>query len=85
MAIEVIIVRDPDGPTDVQVWQDGVRIYPEEFHVDAGAGWTWNGWTDMRDDHLSRVSDAVRPALEEALTDPPGSEYIDREDQPWLP
>ena len=35
--IEVIVVRDPDGPTHTQVFVDGVPAAATQFHIDQEA------------------------------------------------
>ncbi|WP_431958098.1 hypothetical protein [Nocardia lijiangensis] len=74
--IEVIVSRDPDGPTGIQVFLDGAPRTVTEYHVDAGAGWTWTDWTRARDHDLAIASPAARTALREAYANPPGGGYI---------
>lgn len=84
-SIEVIVVRDPDGPTEIQVFVDGFPRTVTEYHVDPGAGWTWTDWTRARDDNLANASHAARAALRKVYANPPGGEYIsDRGGASWL-
>lgn len=74
--IEILHVRDPDGPCTVSVWVDGEPAdHVSEVTVDAGAGHDCHDWEE---DRASTVpsSEAFRAAAEEAYDDPPGSEYI---------
>lgn len=84
--IETIVVRDPDGPTDVYVFVDGVPVESVEYVIDAGAGHWWESWRETRDANLAAASsETVRAALVEAYDDPPGGQYVeDREDAGWL-
>ena len=84
--IETIVVRDPDGPTDVYVFVDGVPVKSAEYVIDAGAGWDWEDWRARRDANLAAASsDTVRTALTAVYSDPPGGQYVeDREDAGWL-
>ena len=83
--IEVLVVRDPDGPTDVRVFVDGVEStdYTEEV-VDAGAGDVRSEW----DAHTSWVAGrdeltpTFRTAVQIARENPPGSRYIEDDRTP---
>lgn len=82
---EVIVVRDPDGGTDVTVLIAGEQLDAEEYLIDAGAGWVWEDWAQHRDDCLGSSSPKAREVLLEAFTDPPGGRYVtDREERVWL-
>jgi hypothetical protein len=83
---EVIIVRDPDGRTEVTVYVDGEPVEGvEEYNVDAGSGWDWEEWKAHRDHCLTTCSDGVLTDLADAFTDPPGGEYIENCDgADWL-
>lgn len=86
---EVILVRDPDGETSLQLFADGVRVpFDEiaEYVIDAGHGYTWDDWKDSRDWALQLASTrAVRNALLDAYADPPGGQYVDKPaDVEWL-
>lgn len=86
MKVETVIVRDPDGGTEVSVYVDGEPVDASEYVIDAGAGWEWEDWCERRDSMLAEASPAARAELESALDDPPGGQYVDgREDAPWLP
>ncbi|MGW4740552.1 hypothetical protein [Nocardia xishanensis] len=75
-AIEVVVARDPDGPTGIQVFVDGSPRTAAEYHVDAGAGWTWIEWMRARDHNLVTASSAAHAALREVYANPPGGGYI---------
>ncbi len=88
VVVEVLTVRDPDGPTAVHHTVLGT-VPPHwavsEFSVDAGAGHEWEDWAAHRDECLTSASEALRPALLDALADPPGGKYIEgRDGRPWL-
>lgn len=82
--IEVIVVRDPDGPTRTEVFVDGVAVPATEFTVGAGRGWEWSDWTAMRDCDLAVVSAGAHSALQAAYDDPPGGEYVQDRIGGWL-
>jgi hypothetical protein len=83
--IEVVVARDPDGPTVFSVVIDGVRCPAIEFIVDAGAGWTWPDWTEARDTNLGAASPAARAILLEHYRRPLGGEHVTgRGDEGWL-
>lgn len=87
--VDLLVVRDPDGPTTVTVALAGVLADPlglRETHVDAGAGWEWEGWTEYRDTAVANVRPPLRDHLLAAFGNPPGGRYIEgRDEQPWLP
>ncbi|WP_405139287.1 hypothetical protein [Nocardia sp. NBC_01388] len=74
--VETVIVRDPDGPTAVRVFIDGVEAQATNFTIDAGAGWTWEDWATARDTNLSAASPAAGKVLLKVYADPPGGEGI---------
>lgn len=86
--IEVLVVRDPDGPTTVTTAIAGTWAPERDVdvtHVDAGAGWEWTDWVEHRDQSLSTVSKALRERVVEAFDGPPGGGYITgRDGRPWL-
>lgn len=47
--VEVLVVRDPDYYTDVEVWVNGVRWAGEIVTVDPGAGHERSEWVAARD------------------------------------
>ncbi|WP_063719987.1 MULTISPECIES: hypothetical protein [Nocardia] len=94
--VEVVVVCDPSGETEVSVFLDGVATDCESVVIDAGRGWEWDEWREFRDATLAGPgSAACRARLIDAFDDPPGGEYVlgrdrthwldgvDRED--WLP
>lgn len=84
-ALEVIVVRDPDGPSGIEVFAGGVAVLPAEYVLDAGAGWQWDDWVEARDANLVSASPAARAALLGHCADPPGGKYVEgRDDAPWL-
>lgn len=83
--IELVILRDPDGPLEVQVFIDGIPYTATEYVIDAGAGWTWDEWKESRDTSLTATSGATRAILLDWYSDPPGGEYIDGHNtEHWL-
>jgi hypothetical protein len=87
--VEVLIVRDPDGPTAVTTAVAGVAAAPlgvQETHVDAGAGWQCEDWTRHREQALQGASEVLYDAVVAAFSDPPGGQYVEgRDERPWLP
>lgn len=84
-ALELVVVRDPDGGTEVDAFLDGEPIIGTEYTIDAGAGADWDGWKSTRDENLAAASPNVRSALIAAYDDPPGGQYIEgRENEPWI-
>lgn len=84
--VEVLVVRDCDAGTTVQVAVAGQVVTDVgELHVDAGSGWDWPDWVEHRDECISGASPAMKPHLREAFDDPPGGRYIDgRRGRDWL-
>ncbi|MFJ4650452.1 hypothetical protein ACIP5Y_04155 [Nocardia sp. NPDC088792] len=83
--IEAVVVRDPDGATEVRVFVDGIETATTQLTVDAGAGWTWEEWTRTRDNNLAAATPAARQLLLEAYANPPGSVHIrGRNESAWL-
>ena len=83
--IEILVVRDPDGPAQLQVFVDGVETsdYAEEV-VDAGAGHMLSEW--VRHTASLTVDEDLTPAFRTAAViarmDPPGSNYIEDDRTP---
>ncbi|WP_067669416.1 hypothetical protein [Nocardia miyunensis] len=75
-SIELLVLRDPDGPLEIQLLIDGVPYTATEFIVDSGAGWTSDEWAEKRDADLSMASDAARTILLQWYACPPGSQYV---------
>ncbi len=76
--VEVLVIRDPDGPAVVRVFIDG-REHADvtEYSVDAGAGWDRTDWDTHRDELLAAATPGpVTDALIAAFADPPGVEYV---------
>ncbi len=85
MNIELVVVRDPDGPVAITVFVDGVEHSATDYTVDAGAGWTWEEWVESRDHNLANASPAAQALLASAYNRPPGSRYVDKSDHvDWL-
>ena len=83
--VEVIVVRDPDGPTEIEVFVSGTPVDSAEYVIDAGSGWQWEDWVEARDENLATASPTVRAALLRHYDDPPGGQYVDdRDDAPWI-
>ena len=77
--IEIIIVRDPDGPTHVHPYVDGVELAEgqyTEYVIDAGAGHSVENWVQMRDEAIAEASPAVAERLRIEFNDPPGAGEI---------
>lgn len=86
--IENIVVRDPDGRLQIELFVNGEPVDSTEFIIDAGAGWEWEDWVGYRDYALEQASSqSVLDALKEAFDDPPGSEHINGkpDNVPWVP
>lgn len=75
--VEVLAVRDPDGPVEITAAVLGCLI-PDvtEHHVDAGAGWTLQAWRERAAGCVDGASAAMRPCVEAAFADPPGAGYV---------
>ena len=86
--LEVLAVRNPDGPIRLTFALLGEQLHPaeiSEFSIDAGAGWEWEFWIHMRDESLRTVSAALCAPLRAALADPPGGKYVEgRDGRDWL-
>lgn len=87
--VEVLTIRDPDGPTQVHVFYDGVEITPTEHHVDPGYGYALSDWR-AGTEHVRRAtgySDAFRDAVVAARIEAEDSSYIERDvdDEPAPP
>jgi hypothetical protein len=77
--IEILTVRDPDGPTYVQMFVDGVETSGyTEYDVDAGAGHMRSDW-DATTAEI-KADEALTPAFKAAVlaarAEPPGRKYI---------
>ncbi|BDT98376.1 hypothetical protein IFM12276_14050 [Nocardia sputorum] len=83
--VEVVVVRDPDGPVDVHIFIGGVQTSATVLTIDAGAGWCWADWKHCRDRNLSAASPSARRTMLAAYADPPGGGYVvDRGEVQWL-
>jgi len=71
--VVVLVVRDPDGGTDVRVWCGGREVRFEEVVVDAGRGWSVEDWAAARASGLARTDGVVRDAVGRAFDDAPGA------------
>ncbi len=82
--LEMVVVRDPDGGTDVTLFLDGV-VFDDvtEFVVDAGAGHTFGDWTEARDDAVAVASGAAAALLAASFDHPPGHRYIEGAPDGW--
>lgn len=83
--LELVITRDPDGGDEIDIYVDGVPVAQTDievrtFHIDAGAGYSWDDWVDSRADDVAQASEPVARMLTELALDPPGEQYI--EDMP---
>jgi hypothetical protein len=80
LPLTVLVVRDPDGGTNVRVFSGDLEIDHDEVIVDAGRGYTIEDWRESAD-HDITAAEAVGPNLAQAVAaayaDPPGSQYID--------
>lgn len=84
-SVETVIVRDPDGGTDEFVFVNGEQVVPQQYAIDAGAGWTWEDWQEHRDWMLASASPAAAARLRQSLANPPGGKYVTgRGDEPWI-
>ena len=70
--IELVITRDPDHATEVDLFVNGrlLRETPQisvaEFHIDPGAGYVWSDWIESRAADIAAASPAAASALREA-------------------
>ncbi|MFL0243548.1 hypothetical protein [Mycobacterium sp. SMC-17] len=77
--IELVIVRDPDGPTEVYVYLNGTEVTDTdivEYVVDAAAGHTSAEFHQARDAALATASPAAAAQLATVYADPPGRDDI---------
>lgn len=80
--VEVLVVRDPDGPLEVRVFVRGAEDHAYALHVvDAGAGHLRSDWDEQTTAATERepLSRAYRDAIADARTNPPGAEYIEED------
>lgn len=82
--VEVVAVRDPDGPTTLEVFCDGEPVAATEYIVDAGrAGSGRTGPT--RAIRTWPAPPRPRAALIRAYSDPPGGQYVEGgEETSWF-
>lgn len=82
--LEMVVVRDPDGDTQVTTFLDGARFSDiEEYVVDAGRGYTYSDWIESRDDAVEAASPAAAELLRACYDHPPGSSYIGGAPDGW--
>ncbi|MFI9507237.1 hypothetical protein [Nocardia sp. NPDC052566] len=83
--VEVIAIRDSDGPTDITVYINGQQAPTDEYVIDAGTGWNWDEWLEQRDANIAIASPGCLPHLIDAYDNPPSGHYIEeRDDTDWL-
>lgn len=69
--VEVLVERDPDGPSEVRVWVDGCEVTwrldgrVRVEHVDPGAGHTLSAWRAMVRDVAE--DESLSPSFREAF------------------
>lgn len=77
--IELVIVRDPDGPTEVYVYMGGKEV-PDtditEYVVDAAAGHTAAEFQQARATAIAQASPAAAAQLAAVYAAPPGADDI---------
>lgn len=82
--LEMVLVVDPDGGTNVTLFLDGVEFDDfTEFVVDAGRGHTFSDWTESRDEAIAVASPAAAALLAASFDYPPGHRYIDDAPDGW--
>ncbi len=82
--LELVVIRDPDGGTDVTVFADGVVIDDyDEYVIDAARGHTFGDWTESRAEAIASASPAAAAMLAASYDDPPGYQYIDGAPDGW--
>jgi hypothetical protein len=82
--LEMVLVRDPDGGTDVTLFFDGVEFDDfTEFVVDAGRGHSFSDWTESRDDAIAVASPAATALLAASFDYPPGHQYVEDAPDGW--
>jgi hypothetical protein len=78
--ITVLVVRDPDGGNDIQIWNGNVEI-TQDCHVvevDPGRGYDYENWLEMCTADVDATQHSIpQRAVLEAYLDPPGTKYID--------
>lgn len=71
--VAVLVVRDPDGGTDVRVWCGNDEVEPVVFEVDAGRGWSQEDWAAAREASVARAEGGLRLAVAAAFDAAPGA------------
>ena len=70
--IEVVMVRDPEQATEVEVFVNGhpLRESPQislaQYDIDPGAGYTWSDWVNSRAHDIAEASPLTAAAVREA-------------------
>ena len=70
--IEVVMVRDPDHATEVDLFINGrplreaAQVSLAEFDIDPGAGYVWTDWVESRASDIAAASPTAAAALREA-------------------
>lgn len=82
--MDIVVVRDPDGGTDIHVFIDGedtdwqtADLIINAVTVDAGAGYDIADWSDSAETAANSVHPGARDAVLKLFNDPPGAEYIE--------
>lgn len=79
MNIEILVVRDPDSGTYLEVYLDGVLTDDfVQYDVDPGAGYLLSEWREETDDIEQRpgLSDALRASIVQSRIIHERSDYI---------
>lgn len=82
--VQVATLTDPEAPVTAEVFLAGEQIEAELFSVDAGAGWSWEDWTDRRDELLESSHGELRAMLTRWLADPPGGREVIGRTGDWM-
>ncbi len=83
--IEIVVVRDPDAGTGVQVFLAGKEVTADKAVtvtvIDPGSGWSREDWNQAREDAVTGASPAAAAALAEGYDGFADSQFIS--DEEW--
>lgn len=81
--VEEIIIGDPDRGSETTVYVNGVSLADcpniawDEYHIDPGAGFTWDDWVESRGSDIAAAKTPAVAARLYELAVNPASDFID--------